>query len=191
MTSNPMTSNQQEKLETYQNLIHQYAKVLDLSSPRMLQEFEVGIQKALIFSELLENQRRVFDLGSGVGLPGIPLAILKPEIQITLCEIRQKRAAFLERCITQLKLENTTVFAADAKKYAGPVGVVTALWIGSLKNIYQTCQLLLEAQWSVVTIKGETLESEILELQKIVKVTSVDRVQLEDGAHLVRVNGVK
>jgi 16S rRNA (guanine527-N7)-methyltransferase len=186
-----MTPEQNEKLEAYQKLVREYAKVLDLSSPKMLSEFESGIKKALLFSEVISDQARVFDLGSGVGLPGIPLAIVKPEIQLTLCEIRQKRAAFLDRCITQLKLQNTSVFAADAKKYSGSASVVTALWVGSLKSIYQNCQAFLENDWSLITIKGDMLEPELLELQKIVEITSVNRVQLEDGAHLVRVNGVK
>ncbi len=186
-----MTSEQQRRLKSYQDLVHEYAQVLDLSSPKMLAEFEIGIQKAVAFSKLVPDRTRVFDLGSGVGLPGIPLAILHPENPVILCEIRQKRAAFLERCVTQLKIENANVFAADAKKFSGSADIVTALWVGSLKNIYRTCQHFLDARWGIIVLKGETLESELVELRQIAQVESVDQVQLEDEAYLVRVNGVK
>jgi 16S rRNA (guanine527-N7)-methyltransferase len=191
MTTEPISTDQKQKLETYQDLVREYARVLDLSSPKMLAEFDQGVQKALLFSNFITERARVFDLGSGVGLPGIPLAILHPQNQFTLCEIRQKRAAFLDRCATQLKLEHVSVFAQDAKKYSSPADVVTALWVGTLKLIYQTCQHFLEPNWSILTIKGDTLESELVELSKIATIRSVDRVKLEDEAHLVRVNGVK
>ncbi|MBK7877507.1 MAG: class I SAM-dependent methyltransferase [Planctomycetes bacterium] len=50
--------------------------------------------------------KRLFDLGSGAGFPGVPVAIAEPEAKVTLCDSVQKRATFLERCVKDLALKN-------------------------------------------------------------------------------------
>jgi 16S rRNA (guanine527-N7)-methyltransferase len=70
--------------------------------------------------------KRVVDLGSGAGLPGIPLAIAMPEVHLTLAEARSKRAAFLELVVERLSLTNVTVHPARAETLA-PFGFDTAV----------------------------------------------------------------
>ena len=58
---------------------------------------------------------RVVDLGSGAGLPGIPLAIARPDLSFRLTEVRQRRAAFIELVVDRLRLPNVRVFAGKAE----------------------------------------------------------------------------
>ncbi len=176
---------QSEKLEQYTRLIKDYSRVLDLSSPKMLEQFQVGIERSLAFANVIRPKARVLDVGSGAGLPAIPMAIFRPDVQITLCEIRNKRAAFLERAISHLKLENARVFQGDVRKLEQTFDTVTALWLGSLEEIVKLVKARLEPNWNIITRKGTELEAEFAKLQKNNPEIELKTQQLEDGAWLV------
>jgi 16S rRNA (guanine527-N7)-methyltransferase len=68
---------------------------------------------------LLEQQRpqTAIDLGSGAGFPGVPFAMLAPDVQVTLIESQQKKATFLKELIRVLELKNVRVFGERAENY--------------------------------------------------------------------------
>ncbi|HET9165904.1 MAG TPA: 16S rRNA (guanine(527)-N(7))-methyltransferase RsmG [Candidatus Angelobacter sp.] len=70
---------------------------------------------------LLEQKlpQTAIDLGSGAGFPGVPFALLAPEIQVTLIESQQKKATFLKELIHTLGLKNAKVFSDRAENYPG------------------------------------------------------------------------
>jgi 16S rRNA (guanine527-N7)-methyltransferase len=75
---------------------------------------------------LLEQQlpQTAIDLGSGAGFPGVPFAMLAPEVQVTLIESQQKKATFLKELIYSLGLRNAKVFSDRAENYPGTVDLV-------------------------------------------------------------------
>jgi 16S rRNA (guanine527-N7)-methyltransferase len=75
--------------------------------------------EALVASPSLGEGEKVVDIGSGAGFPGMPLAILRPGIEITLVEPRAKRAAFLRHVVRTLALSNTAVSEARIEKVGG------------------------------------------------------------------------
>ena len=66
---------------------------------------------------------RVVDLGSGAGLPGIPLAIVRPDLTFFLGELRRRRVAFIELAVDSLRLTNVTIFAGKVDDVTGPFDV--------------------------------------------------------------------
>jgi len=66
---------------------------------------------------------QVVDVGSGAGLPGIPLALARPDLSFCLAELRRRRVAFLELAIDSLQLRNVRVFAGKVEDLAGPFDV--------------------------------------------------------------------
>jgi 16S rRNA (guanine527-N7)-methyltransferase len=76
---------------------------------------------------LLEQKwpQTAIDLGSGAGFPGVPFAILAPDIQVTLIESQQKKATFLRELVRVLELRNTRVFSDRAENYEGTADLVT------------------------------------------------------------------
>ena len=181
--------NKIEKLEQYRALVKDYSKVLDLSSPKMLKEFEIGIERCQPFIEALEPNTAVLDVGSGAGLPAIPIAIMRPDIQITLCEIRNKRAAFLERVVSGLQLKNCRVYQGDVRKIEQKYDVITALWLGSLEQIYKLVESNLASNWLIMTRKGDTTQQELSALHKLNPLIQMRTKQLEDGAYFVILSG--
>ena len=75
--------------------------------------------EALIASPLIADHQRVVDIGSGAGLPGVPLAIGRPAVEFTLVEPRARRAAFLRHLVRALTLPNVTVAEARIENVGG------------------------------------------------------------------------
>jgi len=76
------------------------------------------IEGSLQLLEVAEPSGRLIDVGSGAGIPGIPLAIARPDIEVTLCETRRKRVAFLELVKRRLGLKNVRVDDRDVAELA-------------------------------------------------------------------------
>ena len=68
--------------------------------------------------------KAAIDLGSGAGFPGVPFALLAPEVEVTLIESNQKKSTFLKELIYQLGLRNVKVFNSRAEKYSQTADLV-------------------------------------------------------------------
>jgi 16S rRNA (guanine527-N7)-methyltransferase len=93
------------------------------------------VLEALVGSELIANGERVIDIGSGAGFPGLPLAIVRADLSVTLLEPRGKRAAFLRHVVRTLGLKNTTVLEARIEEVGGQTfAVATTRAVGSFSE---------------------------------------------------------
>lgn len=109
------------ELDTYAGLIRRYATKINLVSVADLDRLEERhIQDSLRLTPLVElaPEGPCTDVGSGAGLPGIPLALATPEKHWRLIEPRSKRAGFLEFVVRELKLDNVEVVRATAQEAA-------------------------------------------------------------------------
>ncbi len=111
---------------------------------------------------------RVVDVGSGGGLPGIPLAIARPDLAITLVEATQKKAAFLEAVSEALHLTNVSVHAERAEELGRDelreaFEVVTARAVGRVKVLAPLLFPLARPGGLVLLIKGQRADEELLE----------------------------
>ena len=98
---------------------------------------------------------RIVDLGSGAGLPGLVLAIARPEAEVVLVESVGKKCAWLERTVTALGLENVRVVCARAEELEEePFDVVTARALASLSVLCEYAAPLLREGGSLVAWKG-------------------------------------
>ncbi|KAF1688678.1 16S rRNA (guanine(527)-N(7))-methyltransferase RsmG [Pseudoxanthomonas taiwanensis] len=96
------------------------------------------------------------DLGTGPGLPGIPLAIARPDVQVTLVESNGKKARFLREAVRQLKLGNARVreSRAEAVDEPGAYAQVTARALDTLAGILEVGGHLLAADGRLLAMKG-------------------------------------
>ena len=97
---------------------------------------------------------RCYDLGSGAGLPGVVVALARPDLQVTLVERRSHRAAFLELALEVLQPENAAVFASALEDIAEPVDVCFARALGPLGRAWTSASRLLLPHGRLVYFAG-------------------------------------
>lgn len=112
---------------------------------------------------------RLADVGSGGGFPGIPLAIHRPDLRVTLIEASQKKAAFLERAARELGLDRVEVLscrgedAARDPRRREAYDLATARAVGHLATLVEVCLPLVRVGGSFVAMKGPEWEGEAAE----------------------------
>jgi 16S rRNA (guanine527-N7)-methyltransferase len=106
---------------------------------------------------------RLADLGSGAGLPGIVLAILRPDLSVVLVEPMARRAAFLAECVSELGLGNVEICRARAEELAGKLGadVVTSRAVAPLDRLAVLAAGLCRPGGLVLAIKGASARAEL------------------------------
>ena len=120
------------------------------------------------FLEELGAGARLVDIGSGGGLPGIPLAIVRPDLQVTLVEATQKKATFLVAVAAGLGLTNVSVRAERAEQLGkgdlrGAFDAVTARAVGRLVMLIPLTVPFVRPNGIVLLVKGQRAEEELAE----------------------------
>jgi 16S rRNA (guanine527-N7)-methyltransferase len=115
-------------LESYLDLLYGESSRVNLTRVPRAQAWTRHIEESLDLVPLRQWSagERVLDLGSGAGIPGIPLAIVQPEVSVRLIERDRSKAAFLARCVDTLGLSAVGVLGQDALELARSEGFATA-----------------------------------------------------------------
>ena len=121
--------------------------------------------------ELLAPGDTVLDLGSGAGLPGIVLAIRRPDVEVVLVEALLRRATFLTEAVAELGLTNVTVRRARGEELAKKieVDVVTARAVAPLDRLVRWSMPLLRSGGRLLALKGEQAEAELATVRPALK----------------------
>jgi 16S rRNA (guanine527-N7)-methyltransferase len=125
--------------------------------------WERHIYNSLPLILALPHGARVADVGSGAGLPGIVLALARPDISIHLIEPLERRATFLREVVAELGLSNVTVERKKALDYQGKFDVVTARAVAPMERLLAWCWHLLPPGGRILAIKGEQAAQELAE----------------------------
>ncbi|MGF1429169.1 16S rRNA (guanine(527)-N(7))-methyltransferase RsmG [Kitasatospora sp. LaBMicrA B282] len=116
-----------------------------------------------VLAELLPAGATLCDVGSGAGLPGIPVALARPDVSVTLLEPLLRRTTFLEEVVRELGLANVTVLRGRAEEMVGKVSVdiVTARAVAPLDRLAGWGMPLLRPYGQMLALKGDTAEQEL------------------------------
>ena len=111
----------------------------------------------------------VADVGSGAGLPGLILAMIRPDIDVTLIEPLERRTRWLDEQVAALALPNVTVFTGRAEEFAPrrAFDVVTARAVKALKALIPLLTPLVVSGGQLALLKGQRLENEIVEAASV------------------------
>lgn len=123
----------------------------------------------------------VADIGSGAGLPGIVLAIARPDVHWTLIEPMERRVTWLTEQVEELGLDNVEVLRARAEDVRRPVGfdVVTARAVSALKTLIPLTAPLVRDGGELTVLKGMNAANEIDAAQKQIKKFRLSDVRVE------------
>lgn len=119
-----------------------------------------------VVEALIPAGARVIDAGSGAGLPGIPIALARPDLTMQLVESLTRRIAFLVECVDTLGLANTEAFKSrledgQLRRRLGGVDVVTARAVAPLDRLARWCLPLLRPGGRLLAIKGASASTEL------------------------------
>jgi 16S rRNA (guanine527-N7)-methyltransferase len=122
-------------------------------------------------AELLGSGERIADIGSGAGLPGIPLALARSDLRLTLIEPLLRRSDFLREVADDLGLEITIVRGRAEDRFVreqvGEMDAVVSRAVASLDKLAKWSVPLLRADGRMIAIKGERAEEEIQEHRRV------------------------
>ncbi|MBV2364093.1 16S rRNA (guanine(527)-N(7))-methyltransferase RsmG [Streptomonospora nanhaiensis] len=185
--------------------VERYAEVLaaagverGLIGPREVPRlWERHIMNCAVVEELIPEGATVVDIGSGAGLPGVVLALIRPDLSVTLLEPLLRRTVFLRECIDLLELTNVEVRRARAEEVRSQVraDIVTARAVAPLTRLAGWALPLLGKGGSLLALKGEQAEAELEEARGdlsaqrpcVADVIRVGRGKVEPATTVVRV----
>jgi 16S rRNA (guanine527-N7)-methyltransferase len=151
---------QADRLAAYESTLAARAGVLGMIAPGDLSRLrERHLLDSLRAAVILPGAARTAaDLGSGAGLPGIPLAIARPDVRFVLAETRQQRIAFLELTAERLGIGNVSVHAGRAEDVAGPVDVCLARAFRDAAGSWRVAEGLLAPEGCLIYFAGRRFD---------------------------------
>ena len=164
-------ANAQQKLLHYLHLIVKWNKHFNLSGITAIQEMvPLHLLDSLAISPYLEGER-ILDIGSGAGLPGIPLAIANPDKSFVLLDSNGKKTRFLFQVKVALELSNVEIVDARVDEYlstadTGEFSLITCRAFSSISSIVKMIEKPLASGTKLLAMKGVYPHDEIAELQQ-------------------------
>ncbi len=177
--------------ERYAQLLAESGVERGLIGPREAGRlWERHLLNSAVLSELVPPGCRVLDVGSGAGLPGIPLAFARPDLQVVLLEPMARRVAWLREVVAELDLP-VSVHRGRAedprvREELGDNGVVTARAVAPLRRLARWCLPLVAPGGRLLAIKGASAEQEVARDLTAVRATGGAAVEIvQCGATIV------
>ena len=178
-----VTPAQQEQLLDYLGLMFKWNSVYNLTSLRdPMQMVTHHLLDSLAAVPAFEQARNVLDVGSGGGLPGIVLAIVRPELKVSMIDTVHKKTAFLTQVKAQLSLGNVSVYTMRVEQLQKEEGdkfdVITSRAFADLSDFVNWSSHLLAAGWRYIALKGVAPKDEQERLPAAWKVSGVQALQV-------------
>lgn len=170
-----LSADQLAKLDQYASILYKWNKTYNLTS---IEDKESVLTLHILdslasvptFNKYLSSGSHLLDVGSGGGLPGIPLAIMFPHCNITLVDTVGKKTAFLTQVALNLKLNNVKVIHNRVEKLNGlKYDVISSRAFSSLDNFVFLTRNLINANGYWIALKGQYPEEELLNLASDIK----------------------
>ena len=186
-------SAQVEKLVRFAGLLERWNKVYNLTAIRCRDEIlthHLLDSAALVphTADFLPQGGTVLDVGSGGGLPSIPLAVLRPDVKVTAVDAVSKKTAFLTQAGIELGLRNFTARHSRVEKLSGGYDVMTSRAFASLSDFISLNRHLMKPGGVWLAMKGVIPEDEIKALPDDTEVAEIRPLQvpgLPEQRHLL------
>lgn len=178
----------QEKLLAYRDLLLKWNRTYNLTA---LRDPEQAISHHLLDSLAIlpwVKAGSLLDVGSGGGLPGIPLAIARPDLQVTLVDAVQKKATFLQQAAIELGLPNVRAIHARVETLVGQFGQITSRAFSDLAEFTRLTRHLLALEGRWLAMKGVRPADEMAALPAGISIAAIEPLAvpgLDAERHLI------
>jgi 16S rRNA (guanine527-N7)-methyltransferase len=182
---------QQEKLLDYLALLNKWNKVYNLTAVRdPMEMMTLHVLDSLAAVPAFKDAQNVLDVGAGGGLPGVVLAIARPDMKVSMIDIVHKKTAFLNQVKAELELGNVTVYTKKVQdlQVKTPYDVITSRAFADLSDFVNWSGHLLAEGGRFIALKGTAPAEERERLPDPWKVNELQPLQvpgLDAQRHLV------
>lgn len=181
--------------EKYHDLLATDGSTRGFIGPREVPRlWERHLINCAVIGDVMDEGATVVDVGSGAGLPGIPLAIARPDLRITLIEPLLKRSVFLQEVVDKLALDNVTVIRGRAeevpiKKAVAGADIVTSRAVAPLGKLAKWSLPLVRRGGEMIAMKGESVHEELARDAADIKKAGGGKAQVEvvRGTTIIRI----
>ena len=154
----PFETGSVDVYEAYLRCLHQWNQTYNLTAIRDLEQMAIRhIFDSLAIAPMITGSE-IVDVGSGAGLPGIPLALLYPEKKFTLLDSNGKKTRFLTQAKIELSIANVTIVQDRAEHFRELFDHVLCRAFAPLPELVNTCAHLLGPGGNLLAMKGATEE---------------------------------
>lgn len=182
-----LTNKQLNEFYTYMNLLIEWNKNINLTA---ITEPEEIIKKhfidSLTISKNIQKDSSIIDVGTGAGFPGIPLKIVREDINVVLLDALNKRLNFLNEVVKENKLENieTVHFRAEEigknKKYREKYDIATSRAVAQLNILAEYLLPLVKVGGKCICMKGSYVEEELKNSKKAINLLGGEIEKIEE-----------
>ena len=185
------TELQQKQLVGFVEMLNKWNKAYNLTSVRSPEQMLIRhVMDSLVVSPYLEGQRFI-DVGTGPGLPGIPLAILNPDKEFVLLDSLGKRIRFQKQVQFELKINNFSSIESRVEAYQPEQkfdGVLSRAF-ASIADMLNWCHHLPKENGLFYALKGQLMAAEIAAIPtefKLVDTIALEVPKLDEQRHLLK-----
>lgn len=172
-----LTEEQIEKFYTYMELLLEWNKKINLTA--ITEPNEIILKHfidSLTINKYIKSSEKIVDVGTGAGFPGIPIAIIRNDVNIVLVDSLNKRINFLSEVINKLELKNIIAIHSRAedfgrmKEYRENFDKATSRAVANLATLSEYLMPLIKIKGECICMKGAEIESELKESKKAVEI---------------------
>lgn len=184
------TEVQVDLLLAFVKLIEHWNKAYNLTAIRDRNEMlRLHILDSLAVLPFITGQK-IIDVGTGAGLPGIPLALFMPEVRFTLLDSNSKKTRFVQQAVLELKLSNVEVVHSRVEKLGreGEYDAVLSRAFAGVAGIINLTDYLLQPKGVLIAMKGQVPEEELKQINRSYTVNSIVLPGVEAERCVLRIN---
>ena len=187
-----VTEQQQQQLIRYVLMMHKWNKAYNLTSVREPKQMVIRhIVDSIVVAPFLDKVYYI-DVGTGPGLPGIPLAIMCPDKKFILLDSLGKRVRFMKQVAYELKIDNIQPVQSRVEDFVPNVEIdgVLSRAFASLKDMLHWCQHLVDSHGVFLALKGQLSTDELDQLPSdfiLQETIKLDVPGLEGERHIVKI----
>ncbi len=177
----------------YLQMLQRWNKAFNLTAIRdPIQMIKLHFLDSAAVHHHIQGAERVIDVGTGPGLPGIPLAILNPQINFKLLDSNGKKTRFIFQAVSELRLPNVQEINHRVEEYQpeSQFDIVVSRAFSAIPDMLAQCEHLLNKDGFFLAMKGKKPDSELSQIDKTYKVVDLSRLdvpQIDGERHLIKI----